>query len=391
MNVVAAALGGAAPQCGDDASAAEVAGNVVIHHQGRREGGRRPLGLGIGVGGAEVGEAARALGDGEAGGRQRLHVEGAHVPPRSVPAVAAYGQVDDARVALGDRLDPEAQPLDAAAAEAVDEDVGVGDQRGQRGRKENDMPRPSVRRDTWKWLALWAFGGKIFVIALTALLARHLNLAQFEVYAVAAALFLIMATVAPLGADKLALRMLPIWLEVGDMPRAAGFQRFALRKLAFGTLAAAAVGLAWVLSRENALPIRAAIAAAALALPGAVLAQMGLEVLTAAGRVREATMIVRIAVPGSVLLLVAGFTAAGATLTGAAAIAAWGFAWTAALIPLLLLLRRDMAGESGGFCEARRDVVVRREGGRRLIEAGLNEAAVGPRYGRSNSRRWLRR
>jgi hypothetical protein len=33
--------------------------------------------------------------------------------------------------------------------------------------------------------------------------------------------------------------------------------------------------------------------------------------------------------------------------------------------------------ESGGFCEARRDVDGRREGGRRLIEAGLNEAAVG--------------
>jgi O-antigen/teichoic acid export membrane protein len=137
--------------------------------------------------------------------------------------------------------------------------------------------------------------------------------------------------------------MLPTLLEVGDMPRAAGFLRFALRRLAVGILAAAAVGLAWGLSSETAPPVRAAIAAGALALPAAVLAQAGLEVLTAAGRVRAATIVVRVAVPGSVLLLVAGVTAAGATLTGAAVIAAWGCAWVAALIPMLLLLRRDLA------------------------------------------------
>lgn len=32
--------------------------------------------------------------------------------------------------------------------------------------------------------------------------------------------------------------------------------------------------------------------------------------------------------------------------------------------------------ESGGFCEARRDVGGERDGGVRLIEAGLNEVAV---------------
>jgi len=34
--------------------------------------------------------------------------------------------------------------------------------------------------------------------------------------------------------------------------------------------------------------------------------------------------------------------------------------------------------ESGGFCEARRDVGGERDGWLRFIEAGLNEAAVGP-------------
>jgi O-antigen/teichoic acid export membrane protein len=89
--------------------------------------------------------------------------------------------------------------------------------------------------------------------------------------------------------------------------------------------------------------MRAAIAVAALALPAGVLAHAGLEVLTAAGRVREATTIMRIAVPGCVLLFVIGAIAFGATLSGATAIAAWGVAWVAALVPMLILLRRDLA------------------------------------------------
>jgi hypothetical protein len=36
-----------------------------------------------------------------------------------------------------------------------------------------------------------------------------------------------------------------------------------------------------------------------------------------------------------------------------------------------------VAFDSGGFCEALRDVGGERDAGRRLIEAGLNEAAVG--------------
>ena len=197
--------------------------------------------------------------------------------------------------------------------------------------------------DASKWLALRALSGQLVTIVLTVLLAGHLTLAQFEAYAVAASLFLLMVTVAPVGADKLALRVLPPLLGVGDMPRVAGFLRFALGRLAFGTIAVAAAGLAWGLSRDNAPPVRAAVAAAVLALPAGVLAHAGLEMLTAVGRVREATTIVRMAVPGFALLLVAGAIAAGAAPPGAAAIAAWGVAWVAALVPMLRLLHRDLA------------------------------------------------
>jgi O-antigen/teichoic acid export membrane protein len=130
-------------------------------------------------------------------------------------------------------------------------------------------------------------------------------------------------------------------LEAGDMSRVAGFSRFALRRVAVGTIAVAAVGLGWGLSRE-AMPIRAAVTAGVLAVPPGVLAATGLEVLTTAGRVREATTIVRIAVPSCVLLFVCAAIAAGVTLSGTAVIVAWGIAWWAALIPMLILIRREL-------------------------------------------------
>jgi O-antigen/teichoic acid export membrane protein len=202
---------------------------------------------------------------------------------------------------------------------------------------------PTGQGDASKWLALRALGGQIVIIALTVLLAGHLTLVQFEAYAVTASLFLFLVAVAPLGADKLALRVVPRLLETGDMRRVAGFLRFAVRRLAIGTLAVAAVGLTWGLSHEAGPSMRAAIVAGAVALPAGILAHLGLDVLTATGRVREATAIVRIAVPGCVLMFVAAAIAAGATLSGAAAIAAWGVAWVAAVVLMLRLLRRDLA------------------------------------------------
>ena len=204
------------------------------------------------------------------------------------------------------------------------------------------MQQAAGQVDASKRLALPALFGQLLTVVLTVLLAGRLSLAQFEAYAVAVSLFLLMVGVAPLGADKLALRVLPPLLETGDRTRVAGFLRFALGRLTAGTLVVAAIGLAWGLSRQTAPPMRAAIASATLALPAGVLAHAGLEVLTAAGRGRAATAIVRIAVPGCVLVLVAGAIATGAPLSGAAAIALWGVAWVAALVPMLFLLRRDL-------------------------------------------------
>jgi hypothetical protein len=70
--VVAATLAGASPQRGNDSGATQVAGDVVVHHEGGWE--------------ARAVEAA-ALQHGKAADGQRLHVEAREHLPRAFPAI----------------------------------------------------------------------------------------------------------------------------------------------------------------------------------------------------------------------------------------------------------------------------------------------------------------
>jgi hypothetical protein len=85
-------------------------------------------GDGIGVVGRELGAAVAAFGHGVARDGDAFHVEAGVVAPGAVPAVATQRQVDDAGLLAGHFLGAEAQALDAAAAEALDEHVGPGQQ-----------------------------------------------------------------------------------------------------------------------------------------------------------------------------------------------------------------------------------------------------------------------
>ncbi len=200
----------------------------------------------------------------------------------------------------------------------------------------------AARGSAEAWLAVRALCGQALTTVLTVVLASHLALVEFEAYAIAASVFLLMLVVAPLGADKVALRVLPPLLARGDWRRVSGFLRFALRRLAFGSLAAIALGLAWALGASQTEPaMRMAILVSLLALPFGAVAHLALEVLTAGGRAREATTIVRIVVPLCVLAIVASQVALGSPMSGATAIAAWAAAWIAASAMMLFLVRRD--------------------------------------------------
>jgi O-antigen/teichoic acid export membrane protein len=207
-----------------------------------------------------------------------------------------------------------------------------------------------AKRDMAVGLPSVVIGGQILTSVLTAVLAGHLTLLEFEAYVVAAALFLLGKAIAPLGADKLALRLLPPLLAEGDRGRVAEFLRFALRRLFLGTLLVAAVGVGAALLLRDVPPgTRRAMLASVLALPAGALAQLGLEVLTAAGRGRLAATMVRLLVPGGVLAFVGCALWRGASLSGATVIAAWGVGWLAIAAAMLGVIGRDMpSGLRGG-------------------------------------------
>jgi O-antigen/teichoic acid export membrane protein len=187
------------------------------------------------------------------------------------------------------------------------------------------------------WLAPLAIAGQGLIALLTLALARTLPLADFEDYAVASAVFILMVTAAPLGAEKLSLRVLPSLLADGDPGRLRGFLGWAVRRTLAGTAIAMTLGLLWALWPDRLPPeTRWAVAIASLAVPAGVAAHLGLECLTAAGQARFAAFAFRVAVPGTALATVAALVLAGGA-SAAAALLAWGAGWAVAA---LLMARR---------------------------------------------------
>lgn len=189
------------------------------------------------------------------------------------------------------------------------------------------------------WLPAVAIAGQLLVAAMTATLARRLSVDAFEVYVVAAAIFVALAVAAPLGADKLAAQLLPAALAAADRAAASLILGFAMRRALLGTLALAVAGL--LLGLAATTPgLAAALAVAMAALPPTVFAHLALEVLAAAGRPLWPMAVLKLGVPATVIALV------GTGLAGSApqALVAWGVGWWLAAAVLGATLRRVLPG-----------------------------------------------
>lgn len=194
-------------------------------------------------------------------------------------------------------------------------------------------------------LALLAILGQGIVYLMSVLLARRLRIEDFDAYAVAAAAFMLMATVAPLGSEKYALRVLPVYLERADWARARGYLRFGLRRALQVSvlLAVLVVGCAAWPSADFADPMRRSVALAALGVPVGALVHLGLEVLTASGRKTAALAIFRIAVPATAAACLGLLLAMGLDLSATIAMACWGPAWLLGLALMIAVGRRSLA------------------------------------------------
>lgn len=184
-------------------------------------------------------------------------------------------------------------------------------------------------------LAALAFVGQLISYLVTVVLARHLGVEGFQAYAVASAIFILMAVVAPRGAEKYALRLLPVLIEQGDWARARGYLLFGLRRTLLTALLLGALVGTWAAGvRELSDATRLAILVTVLSLPAGALVHYGLEVLSAWGREFTALALFRIVVPGLVLVFVCVLLVSAVQVSGAMAIACWGIAW---LLVLLLM------------------------------------------------------
>lgn len=192
-------------------------------------------------------------------------------------------------------------------------------------------------------LAALAFLGQCISYAVTLLLARHLGVEGFQAYAVASAVFILMAVVAPRGSEKYALRLLPVLIEQGEWARARGYMLFGLRRTLLTAMVLGALVGTWAAGvRELPDGTRLAILITLLSLPAGALVHYGLEVLSAWGHEFTALALFRIAVPGLVLGFVCTLLVSSVQISGAMAIACWGIAWLLVLLLMAWQITRVM-------------------------------------------------
>lgn len=181
--------------------------------------------------------------------------------------------------------------------------------------------------------------GQMLGLLVTLLAARLLDVEGFSAYAVASALFIVLATTAPLGSEKHALRHLPAMIDAGRLGEARGLLTFGVWRTLRVALLAGTGATAWALLALEPGPERSAILLTCLSLPAGALCHYGVEVLTATDRPALAMFLFRVLVPLIALCLVALATRAPAQVSGAYVVGAWGTGWLVALVGLAMALR----------------------------------------------------
>lgn len=197
------------------------------------------------------------------------------------------------------------------------------------------QPRRAAR------LIALAISGQSVIYLLTVVLARSLGVDGFEAYVVASTAFTLMISIASLGLEKYALRLLPALLERNDWERTHGYLRFGARQTLSASVVLAVIVCVWVgYFSGYPLATKVAIAASCLSLPGGALVHYYLEVLSAAGREILATALYRLAVPLITVALVGVLLYSPLPVSGAAAVACWGVAWVLVLAAMFSAVRR---------------------------------------------------
>lgn len=172
-------------------------------------------------------------------------------------------------------------------------------------------------------------------------LARHLTIDAFDDYSVAISIVTLLSTLATLGLEKYALRLISLYIERENWPRLLGFWLFSLRTIMLFSvllLGLLGLGLESILALQNA-DFHIAIAIYAGFLPVIALCLFLTEIITVYGKQIQALALYRLFLPMAFLLLLSGVQQFQLGVTAVSAVLCFGTAWCLTLILMLMTVR----------------------------------------------------
>jgi O-antigen/teichoic acid export membrane protein len=172
-------------------------------------------------------------------------------------------------------------------------------------------------------------------------LARNLTIDAFDDYSVAVSSVTLLSTLATLGLEKYALRLISLYIERQNWQRLRGFWLFSSRIIVYFSvllLGLLGFGLESVLALQNA-DFHIAIAIYAGFLPVIALCLFLTEVITVYGKQILALALYRFFLPAAFLLLISGMHHFQLDMTAVSAVLCFGAAWCLTLILMLITVR----------------------------------------------------
>ena len=172
-------------------------------------------------------------------------------------------------------------------------------------------------------------------------LARHLAIDAFDDYSVAVSMVTLLSTLATLGLEKYALRLIALYIERENWPRLRGFWLFSLRTIVLFSvllLGVLGLGLESFLSFQNA-DFHIAIVIYAGFLPVIALCLFLTEVITVYGMQIMALVLYRLFLPAVFLLLIIRLDDFKLEVTAVSAVLCFGAAWCLTLILMLITVQ----------------------------------------------------
>lgn len=172
-------------------------------------------------------------------------------------------------------------------------------------------------------------------------LARHLAIDAFDDYSVAVSIVTLLSTLATLGLEKYALRLIALYIERENWRRLCGFWLFSLRTIILFSillLGLFGLGLKSFLAVHHA-DFHTAIVIYAGFLPVIALCLFLTEVITVYGKQILALALYRFFLPAVFLLLISGVHHFQLGMTAVSAVLCFGAAWCLTLILMLITVR----------------------------------------------------